>query len=372
MRRCARCLAPVFPDAKNAPFEVVPPIRTERWNESSLHGYWVILATSVRSKGGIGCIVTEEWVNFRQLAYGLISFLPFAPESLYKGTGGTSSGAYCYSVWLRHLTKVGTARDFVFPDVVAELGPGDSIGVGLAALLSGARRYIALDAVGHADWAGNLRVFDELVELFERRSPIPMGDAFPEMPFDPVECTFPNQIIPESRLKGSLSPDRVAYLRRLVSGEVEDRSVLDYRVPWGMPGPGDCQTVDFLLSNAVMEHVVDLPGMYGAIFSWLRPGAYSSHQIDFRSHSIFRAWDGHWACPEWLWRMFVGRRPYLLNREPFAVHRHLAQLAGFEEVTVLRSKAEPRSKRLSPRFRNMDPEDRATAGGYVLLRKPKN
>ena len=102
-------------------------------------------------------------MNLRQLAYGLLSFLPWIPESLYKGTGGTGSAEYCYCIWLRHLVLAHQGGMKEFPRTVAELGPGDSIGVGLAALLSGVQRYIALDAMVHADVAGNLQVFDGFI-----------------------------------------------------------------------------------------------------------------------------------------------------------------------------------------------------------------
>jgi hypothetical protein len=119
-----------------------------------------------------------------------------------------------------------------------------------------------------------------------------------------------------------------------------------------------------------MEHVADLPAAYQATFDWLVPGGYASHQIDLRSHGLFAAWDGHWACPDWLWRLFVGRRDYLLNREPFATHRRLAALAGFDEAMTIRDERMPQTDRLALRFREMSPEDRSTCGAYVLLRKP--
>jgi len=65
-----------------------------------------------------------------------------------KGTG--SPARYYYSVYLRHL--VIAAANGLSPDfrVVAEIGPGESLGVGMAALLSGVRRYCAFDVVKHA------------------------------------------------------------------------------------------------------------------------------------------------------------------------------------------------------------------------------
>jgi hypothetical protein len=52
------------------------------------------------------------------------------------------------------------------PESVAEFGPGDSLGVGLAALLSGSNRYSALDVHRDGSTERTLRIFDELVALF--------------------------------------------------------------------------------------------------------------------------------------------------------------------------------------------------------------
>jgi hypothetical protein len=308
-------------------------------------------------------------MNFKQLAYGLLSFLPGVPESLYRGTGGTSSAEYCYCIWLRHLVLAHQGGMQKFPAVVAELGPGDSIGVGLAALLCGAQRYVALDALVHADPAGNLRVFDDLVTLFGRRAPIPGRGMFPEIALDLDSNAFPIDLIGEQRLRDGLDVERIAQLRRIVSGECSDPTVIDYRTPWEQVGGADADSIDFLLSNAVMEHVSDLETSYLAMAQWLRADGYASHQIDFRSHSLFHAWDGHWACPDWLWTLFVGRRGYLLNRQPFGVHRALAAMSGLVEGSCVRIERMPESQHLAKRFRNIEAADRATCGGYLLLHK---
>ena len=77
-------------------------------------------------------------------------------------TGGTVSARYCYSVWSRHLSilqRSGLPTTF---KTMVELGPGDSLGIGLAALLSGVERYIALDVVQHASGAQNTADFREV------------------------------------------------------------------------------------------------------------------------------------------------------------------------------------------------------------------
>ena len=85
------------------------------------------------------CHAIEDALNFRQLTYGILSFFPFVPESIYRGTGGTGSARYCYSIWLRHLLLAHAGGMRGLPSTLAELGPGDSVGVGLAALISGVR-----------------------------------------------------------------------------------------------------------------------------------------------------------------------------------------------------------------------------------------
>lgn len=308
-------------------------------------------------------------MNLRQLAYGLLSFVPGIPESLYRGTGGTNSAEYCYCIWLRHLLLARSHGMTTVPRIVAELGPGDSIGVGLAALLSGAERYVAFDAMRHADSASVLSIFDRLVELFEQRAPVPGNDRFPELPFDLPNHDFPHEVLTEGHLRSALAPERIERLRALVAGSVLGAEI-DYRAPWDALLTGDEGSVDLLLSNAVMEHVADLPTTYRTLARWLRPGGFASHQIDFRSHGLFRAWDGHWQCPDWLWRLFVGKRLYLLNRAPLSTHLDLATKSGLSTIALIKVTRTPEAHRVARRFRGMSLEDRATCGAYILQQKP--
>jgi hypothetical protein len=65
------------------------------------------------------------------------------------------------------------------PQVIAELGPGDSLGTGIAALLSGASKYYALDFISHVTAERNVQMLHELAELFGRRADIPDEAEFP-------------------------------------------------------------------------------------------------------------------------------------------------------------------------------------------------
>jgi hypothetical protein len=67
------------------------------------------------------------------------------------------------------------------PDSVAELGPGHSLGIGLAALTCGVNKYYAVDLVALADKSLNATVFDDLVRLFQAREEIPGPAEYPKV-----------------------------------------------------------------------------------------------------------------------------------------------------------------------------------------------
>lgn len=93
-------------------------------------------------------------------------------------TSGTDDGRYCYSVWLRHLIHAHKAGYVVKNSTVAELGPGDTLGMGLAALISGANMYYAMDVYKYWDIKRNLRIFDHIVSLFRNKTSIPDQTVF--------------------------------------------------------------------------------------------------------------------------------------------------------------------------------------------------
>jgi len=86
-------------------------------------------------------------MKLKQLIFGMATFVPGIYQLRAKGTGGTDSARYCYSVWLRHLVMAKRNGLNPYPRIVAELGPGDSLGIGLAALISGCDKYFALTSL---------------------------------------------------------------------------------------------------------------------------------------------------------------------------------------------------------------------------------
>ena len=114
-------------------------------------------------------------VKLRKMLGGMKSYFP--KGSVILPTYGTDSARYCYTVWLRHLKflkKNGISR---FPEIIAELGPGDSIGTGLAGLIAGGKKYYALDVIERTNIERNINVFNELCVLFNNKTSLFKNNA---------------------------------------------------------------------------------------------------------------------------------------------------------------------------------------------------
>jgi len=253
------------------------------------------------------------------------------------------------------------------PQVVAELGPGDSIGIGLAALLSGANRYYAFDVVKHADAIKNVEIFDELVTLFQSRAGIPDEVEFPNVKPKLESYAFPSGIITEERLSASLNPDRVDNIRKSILNSDGSDSRIIYQVPWDSDAIMKKNSVDMIFSQAVLEHVDGIDSAYLIMHSWLRDSGFISHTIDFKCHETAELWNGHWRYSDPMWAVIRGGRPYLLNRLPHSAHVASLDAAGFDITFELKTKSASAYSRgdLASRFRTMTEDDLTTSGTFL-------
>jgi hypothetical protein len=312
----------------------------------------------------------------RPVLRGLLTYVPAVEKRFVKSTRGTNSARYCYSVWLRHLVMAHENKlvetTSPVPAVVAELGPGDSLGIGLAALLSGASRYIALDLVPYADPARNLAVLEELVALMRARAPIPDANELPSVkPYLP-SYEFPRRLLSDEHLARMLAPDRVASIRGALAEADAHGGMVSYRAPWYDAAVVERDTIDMLYSQAVLEHVDDLDTAYAAMASWLKPGGFASHEIAFTAHQLTPEWNGHWTISDPVWKVIRGRRPYLLNREPASTHVRLLGGSGLQIVNEVRvqMRSDVARSRLARRYRDMSDDDLTTQAMFVQATKP--
>ncbi|MCW5620273.1 MAG: hypothetical protein KIS79_04110 [Burkholderiales bacterium] len=304
------------------------------------------------------------------LMKGAATYIPGLYKPERGATGGTSTARYCYAVWMRHATLVAKYAGVTRFERIAELGPGDSIGIGLTALLSGVSHLEALDVVHYARATRNRLIFGQLVDLFRQRASIPDDGEFPRMQPKLERYGFPSSLYSEQDLGLTLDEGRVRAINLAMEGQSSEVSI-NYRVPWDQHIAGRRGQLDLVFSQAVLEHVVDVRETQFRLAELIKPGGIVSHAIDFRSHCLTPDWDGHLQYPERLWRIVKGRRPYLLNRCSPTQQLDALESAGFEVMWQGRIYAQPSrsSARLPIPFRNWSPDDHRTAALTVIARR---
>lgn len=306
----------------------------------------------------------------------LMGYIPPLRKLRKSGTGGTTSSRYCYSVWMRHIVmacKNGipfNARSLV------EIGPGDSLGIGLTGMLAGIDNYFAVDAVEHTNIERNAAIFDELVALFSTRSNIPDELEFPEVIPRLDVYEFPYNIFPDDIFNDLLSVSRVESIRSVLlnmnnltggGASIGYGVSISYKAPWYAHDIIEENSVDMIISQAVLEHVNDLGFLYGAMSRWLKRGGLMSHTIDFRSHGFAKKWNGHWAYSDRIWKMITRGRPYSINRAPHSVHLELLKQHGFDIICDIKFKdfSGINRKDLYSRFADLSDEDMTTSRAFI-------
>lgn len=305
------------------------------------------------------------------MTIGLILHMPFVKTLISYRTGGTIESKYCYSVWLRHLKMLNSVQKGV-PESVAELGPGDSLGIGFAALLSGCESITAFDVIKYWNVERNLKIFDELVVLFKNKAPVPDNTDYPKVQPRLDNYAFPDDILSDEILNDSLSESRLEAIREEIRNPDNPQNTLvKFFVPWDdykIISPG---SIDFVYSQAVLEHVEDLEATYIAFSKWLKKGGIMSHSIDFKCHRTTKSWNGHRTYSEFEWKIVKGGRMFLINRLPYSVHRELQKKHGFKilkELPVTMAN-HIKKNRFSQRFRDLSEEDMTTSEAYMLSMK---
>jgi hypothetical protein len=290
-------------------------------------------------------------------------------------TSGSDSGHYCYSVWLRHLIHAHKAGYQVRGSTIAELGPGDSLGIGLAALISGANKYYAMDVYKYWDIERNLRIFDNIVELFTKKMPIPDQSEFPKV--FPVldDYSFPGYILTDELLQEMLAPERIKMLREeLLHIDSGNNIHIRYFIPWDQLENIDHGTVDYFFSQAVLEYVDDLERSYRKFNKWLKRGGLMTHCIDFSAHGITPTWNGHWTFSDAEWKLAHGNNQILLNRAPKSEHIRLMEKNYF---SILGSKDKIIETRIGPhhfhkKYAHLTKEDSITFASFIIAQKNEN
>jgi hypothetical protein len=244
---------------------------------------------------------------------------------------GSDNALYCYSIWLRHLTTIYEEGINDHPNTILELGPGATLGCGIAALLTGANKLYTFDINAIRDIGQNVNILDQLLVFFKNKSDIPDIPAN-RIPLKTYE--FPSNKLTDELLERLLDDKRVDKIREAIinmrNSEYNGDIKIDFVDPLNIMKASGKEHIDMIFSQSVLEHVENLEVIYNLLYSLLKKGGVMSSVIDFSCHGISRYWNLHWACPEALWTILKNRRDYLLsNRLPYSTHIKLIKRAGF-------------------------------------------
>jgi len=274
-------------------------------------------------------------VSIVSIIKGLASYV--LPKSVIgvTGTGGSNSAEYCYSVWLRHLYclhEKGIIKTVDSIENVAELGPGDSLGIGICSLYTGAKKYYAFDLIKHSDINRNKQVNDEIAKLFKLKTDIPNGSVSQNVKPKISNYKFPSSVLPYD---STYYNERRNFIDKALDQQLDTPVHISYIVPWMKSKNLDVPQIDLVFSQAVMEHVMDIDFTYKQMYDWLKPGGIISHQIDFKAHEISKKWNEHWFISKSLWKLLMHGRKYPINRLPLSAHIKAIEKAGFSIKNVV-------------------------------------
>jgi hypothetical protein len=310
----------------------------------------------------------------RLLLGGLKSLLPWRRP--YMMSPLPVDPRYGYAVWMRHLaTLAEVGHRGPFPTVV-ELGPGNSLATGIAAILSGTDHYIGLDVIHHIAHRSGATVVDAVDALFAAQTPIPDDRIYPRLRPTLESYALPTSVrdaFGDARERAR----RVAMVRHDVDGIAaggDGGETLRYVVPW-RPDSIAPNSVDLVMSQAVLQEVPHrraggaLRQTIAAMARWLRPGGLASHQIDFGFYGM-EPWNIHWSWSGPMWRIVRGRRDNFVNREPLSTYVALMDECGLRPVAIRPETADGVSvSMLADRFRLLPEPERRTRSAHLVVRK---
>ena len=293
--------------------------------------------------------------------------LPFFRKILRKQNVAGSSSEYCYNIWMQNL-KFWSKINSTVPEVVVEIGPGNSLGVGLAALLSGSQKYYGLEKTQFWNNETNVRIFDELVEFFKSKKETltinySNSDNTNEKSYD-----FPEEILSQDHMNACLSDERLNEIRKeLLTPEAPNNKYIHSIIPWESQDVIEKNSVDYIFSHTVLQHLDDLAFGYETMKLWLKPKGCLSHTIDLTCLNRVKTWNGHWTMSKTEWKIITGGIS-LINREPLSTHLSLLKSNDFNIIYKRLTTKENtlKTEDLSEDYKHLNEEDLTTSGLFYF------
>jgi hypothetical protein len=238
-----------------------------------------------------------------------------------KGSNHSCSDAeFCYSLWLHILVFLNEHGKIISLDNIGEIGNGGSFGVGICAILTGTKKYYALEIEKRFDIEQNLNLLNDLVVLFEKKTPI---KSFPQLNIKINSTKYPVDIINPCFLDKKI----VESLRSDIKTGFINSEKLFFINNWTKK---DSLNLNFIFSRAVLEHVRNPFVVHNAAFYHLKNNCFVIHDIEFHSHGITENPSRYLYIPKIWWKIIFGKREYYINRWTLDLHSSTIKNLNFE------------------------------------------
>lgn len=276
---------------------------------------------------------------------------------------------YIDRVYREYLDYAGLTPEALAGKRILEVGPGDNFGVALKFIVAGAAQVVCLDKFySERNQEQQTRIYRELRKELSPEQMRLFDDAI--------------------KLNGEvkLNPERIEYIYG--HGVEEADQILKPEL------------FDFIVSRAVIHNVYDLDRGFEAMDRLLAPGGYMMHKIDFSDENMFSSRGMHpltfLTIPESIYRLMAqdsgkpNRRLINDYREQMRKRGYggkifISAVVGVGVLTPHKEKIERgvdygqgtvslieeiRSQLAAP-YRKLAEEDLATAGIFLVARKPQ-
>lgn len=201
----------------------------------------------------IARLLVDNWTVRRRTRSGKMECSTGATHRTLDLAG---SLRYIDGVFEDYLTYSGLGRADLQGKRILELGPGDSLGVALRFLATGAKEVVCLDRFfSERNGDQQLAIYRA---LRERLSP-PERDIY--------------DAAVDLRAGTAFDPSRLRYVYGI--GIERAREVIEKG------------SIDAIVSRAVLEHVYDPDASFASMDALLAPGGRMIHKIDLRDHGMF-------------------------------------------------------------------------------------
>lgn len=245
---------------------------------------------------------------FKSLFKGLISFVPGSNYLFNKRSGRPVHPSYYIYVFLLH-QYYSSSHQNTFGYL--EIGPGECPGLALIAYCVGYSPVSALDVLPFASNISLLHVAKGLKTFLLTTDTLISNSVYKNI-FPLVPLAELNQLY-QSLLKN-------LDFRKLdqfcdSSLNLSDLNYYPYLSdPSRLKNLFKYSTYDFVVSQACLEHVVNLESLFSTLRDITTLNSTHSHSIDLSSHGITNSVDGHRGIHPFLWYLLKGRRSYFINR----------------------------------------------------------